>query len=127
MIELIRRRDPHGPDRWKIYFGDVCIGDIRPRAGVPTTVDQLEWYCGFVPPAHRGVDAGGTAIDLHDVRQKFEAAWRNLRTAFTGRRLCRVPLCARLDRMETENVEGTAASCRRKRRMAARDASTRRD
>jgi hypothetical protein len=35
MIELIRRRDPHRPDRWKIYFGDVCIGDIGPRAGVP--------------------------------------------------------------------------------------------
>jgi hypothetical protein len=43
----------------------------------------LEWYCGFVPPAHRGVDAGGTAIDLHDARQKFEVAWRKLRTAFT--------------------------------------------
>jgi DNA end-binding protein Ku len=28
MIELIRRRDPHRPDRWKIYFGDVCIGDM---------------------------------------------------------------------------------------------------
>jgi hypothetical protein len=35
MIELTRRRDPHRPDRWKIYFGDVCIGDIGPRAGVP--------------------------------------------------------------------------------------------
>jgi len=81
MIELIRRRDPHRPDRWKIYFGDVCIGDIGPRAGVPTTVDQLEWYCGFVPPAHRGVDAGGTAIDLHDAQ--FEVAWRKLRAAFT--------------------------------------------
>jgi hypothetical protein len=40
-------------------FGDVCIGDIGPRAGLPTTVDQWEWDCGFVPP------------------------WRNLRTAFT--------------------------------------------
>jgi hypothetical protein len=32
---LTGRRDPHRPDRWKIYFGDVCIGDIGPRAGVP--------------------------------------------------------------------------------------------
>ena len=83
MIELTRRRDRHSPDRWKIYFGDVCVGDIGPRAGVPTTVDQWEWYCGFVPPAHRGVDAGGNAIDLHDARKKFANAWQNLQTAFT--------------------------------------------
>jgi hypothetical protein len=57
----IRRRDPHRPDRWKIYFGDV---DIGPRAGVPSTVDQLEWYCGFVPPAHRGVERWAHCIDL---------------------------------------------------------------
>jgi hypothetical protein len=84
MSELTRRRDSHRPDRWKIYFGDVCVGDIGPRAGIPTTVDQWEWYCGFVPPAHRGVHAGGTAIDFPDARQKFEAAWRNLRNAFTN-------------------------------------------
>jgi hypothetical protein len=29
------------------------------------------------------VDAGGTAIDFPGARQKFEAAWTNLRTAFT--------------------------------------------
>ncbi len=69
MIEMIRRRDPRRPDPWKIYFGDVCIGDIGPRAGVPTTVDQLEWYCGFVPPAHRGVDAGAL-LSIYTTRDK---------------------------------------------------------
>ncbi|WOH53820.1 hypothetical protein [Bradyrhizobium sp. sBnM-33] len=122
MIELIRRRDPHRPDRWKIYFGDVCIGDIGPRAGVPTTVDQLEWYCGFVPPAHRGVDAGGTAIDLHDARQKFEVAWRKLRTAFTDDDFAAYRY-ARAWTAWNRECGRTAASCRHKRRMAARDAS----
>src|SRR5438270_5724934 len=67
MIELTRRRDPHRPDRWKIYFGDVCVGDIGPRAGVPTTVDQWEWYCGFVP-RRIAVSTPGALLSTYTMR-----------------------------------------------------------
>jgi hypothetical protein len=57
------------PDRWKIYFGDVCIGDIGPRAGVPTTVDQLEWYCGFVR-RRIAVSTLGALLSIYTTRDK---------------------------------------------------------
>jgi hypothetical protein len=98
------------------------VSAISAHAPVFPPVDQLEWYCGFVPPAHRGVDAGGTAIDLHDARQKFEAAWRNLRTAFTDDDFAEYRY-ARAWTAWKQECGRTAASCRRKRRMAARDAS----
>jgi hypothetical protein len=83
MPTLTRRRDGYRKDCWRIYFGDVHVGDIDPRAGVPTSVDQWEWYCGFGPPARRGLKAAGTAVDLPDAREKFKAAWRELSPTFT--------------------------------------------
>jgi hypothetical protein len=46
MPALTRRRDPHRPDRWDIYFGDVAVGSIGRCAGVPVHVDQWEWAVG---------------------------------------------------------------------------------
>ncbi|WOH63025.1 hypothetical protein [Bradyrhizobium sp. BWA-3-5] len=83
MAALTRRRDRDCPDRWMIYFGDVRVGDIGPRAGIPTKLDQWGWYCGFDPPAQRRLWAGGTAPDFPQARQKFEAPWRELLPRFT--------------------------------------------
>lgn len=48
MTALTRRRsdNPH-QKTWHIYFGDVRVGTIGTRAGVPTTADQWGWSCGF--------------------------------------------------------------------------------
>ena len=84
MSELTRRRAPDTVDCWLIFFGDVQVGTISRRAGVPATAEQWGWRCGFVPPAHRGIHAEGTAEDFPDARRQFEAAWRNLLPACTG-------------------------------------------
>lgn len=42
MTALTRRRsDNEHQETWQIYFGDVCVGSIGLRAGVPTSADQL--------------------------------------------------------------------------------------
>jgi hypothetical protein len=55
MIPLTRRRsdNPHR-ETWHVYFGDIRIGFIGERAGVPVDVDQWEWSCGFYPGLHQG-------------------------------------------------------------------------
>jgi hypothetical protein len=47
MPALTRRRYPERPDRWHVYYGDVHVGTIAIRAGVPVDVDQWGWDCGF--------------------------------------------------------------------------------
>jgi len=44
---LTRRRaaDPHRVTR-NVYYGDVHVGTIGERAGVPVDVDQWQWSCG---------------------------------------------------------------------------------
>ena len=46
MPALTRRRekDRH-QESWRIYFGDVQVGWIGERAGVPKGVDQWGWSC----------------------------------------------------------------------------------
>jgi hypothetical protein len=48
MPALSRRRsdNPHH-ETWHVYFGDVHVGTIGERAGVPVDVDQWSWSCGF--------------------------------------------------------------------------------
>jgi hypothetical protein len=76
MPELTRRRSPdRHQERWLIYYGDVHVGTIGERAGVPVDVDQWEWRCGFYPGLHRGEGASGTAATFEDARVDFEAAW----------------------------------------------------
>jgi hypothetical protein len=74
MPELSRRQDP---DRncWHVYYGDVRVGTIAERAGVPVDVDQWGWDCGFYPLSHRGVREDGTAADFETARAEFGAAW----------------------------------------------------
>lgn len=55
MTQLTRRRDnnPHQKG-WDVYYGDVRIGHIGTRAGVPKDVEQWGWSLGFYP----GTDVG---------------------------------------------------------------------
>ncbi|WP_224741616.1 hypothetical protein [Bradyrhizobium sp. 2S1] len=44
MTALSRRRDVEATrEKWDIKYGDVRIGSIGLRAGVPNHVDQWEW------------------------------------------------------------------------------------
>jgi hypothetical protein len=76
MPTLTRRRakDTH-QECWHICYGDVRVGTITERAGVPHDVDQWGWQCGFYPLSHRGEHAEGTAGSFKQARADFEAAW----------------------------------------------------
>src|SRR5260370_11632558 len=65
MPALTRRRakDAH-QECWHIFYGDVHVGTITERAGVPHDVDQWGWDCGFYPVTHRLEHADGTAVTL---------------------------------------------------------------
>jgi hypothetical protein len=76
MPALSRRRSPERPDCWHVYYGDVQVGVIATRPGVPVDVDQWGWQCGFYPPSHRGRHTEDTAASFDQARAAFEAAWR---------------------------------------------------
>jgi hypothetical protein len=61
MPKLTRRCSPDRQNYWRVFYGDVCVGTIGRRAGVPIDVDQWEWSCGF---------------SFEVARTGFEAAWR---------------------------------------------------
>jgi hypothetical protein len=76
MPTLTRRRakDTH-QECWHICYGDVRVGTITERAGVPHDVDQWGWCCGFYPVTHRCEHADGTAESFEQARADFDAAW----------------------------------------------------
>ncbi|MET4235546.1 hypothetical protein ABIA85_008857 [Bradyrhizobium sp. LA6.10] len=76
---LTRRRadNPH-EETWHIYFNDVRIGAIGPRAGMPVHADQWGWSCGFYPGLEPGQHRYGTAETFEAAREAFEAAWTEL-------------------------------------------------
>jgi hypothetical protein len=78
MPELTRRRYPKRPDCWHVYFGDVRVGTIARRVGLPHDEDPWEWNCGFYPEAHPGETTNGTAATFEEAREEFEGAWRVL-------------------------------------------------
>jgi hypothetical protein len=79
MPTLTRRGDPDAhQEAWRIFYGDIHIGTISMRAGVPGCVDQWGWACGFYPASHSGVRADGNAKSFDEARADFEAAWRQL-------------------------------------------------
>ena len=45
MPELTRKLSNDRVDCWHVYFGDVHVGTIARRAGVPVDVDQWGWAC----------------------------------------------------------------------------------
>jgi hypothetical protein len=72
-----RREKGAQQQSWNIFFGDVRVGWIGERAGVPKDVEQWGWSCGFPPVSHRGIRAAGLASTFDQARREFEAAWRD--------------------------------------------------
>jgi hypothetical protein len=70
----------HNPHQvtWHVYYGDVHIGMMGQRAGVPVDVDQWQWSCGFYPGLHPGQHRYGTAATFEEARAGFEADWQRL-------------------------------------------------
>lgn len=72
---LTRRRADAHQETWQIYYGDVQVGTIGERAGVPKDVEQWGWSCGFFPPDHLGY-IRRIASDFQQARADFEATWQ---------------------------------------------------
>jgi hypothetical protein len=84
MPALTRRRDPEGHQEvWHIYFGDVRVGTIGIRAGVPVDVDQWGWSCGFYPGVEPRDHRDGSASTFKAARAAFRKAWRDLLSTLT--------------------------------------------
>ena len=79
MPSLTRRRsdNPHR-ETWHVYYGDVRVGTIGERAGVPVGADQWGWSCGFYPGLHPRRHREGTAKRFVEARAGFEADWNSL-------------------------------------------------
>ncbi len=76
MPVLTRRRSQNrDQESWLICHGDVHVGTIGIRSGVPVHVDQWQWSRGFYPVGER---ENGTAADFDQARADFEVAWRQL-------------------------------------------------
>ena len=79
MPALIRRRSDHPHQvTWRVDFGDVHVGTIDERAGVPVDVDQWRWSFGFYPGLHLGQYRYGTGATFDEARASFEADWKTL-------------------------------------------------
>jgi hypothetical protein len=74
MPSLSRRRYPERADCWHIHDGDVHVGSISIRAGVPPDGDPWEWRCGFYPGSHPGDHLSGTATTFDQARAGFDTA-----------------------------------------------------
>jgi hypothetical protein len=79
MPALTRRRSAAAPqETWHIYYGDLRIGSIGKRAGVPVDVEQWGWRCAFYPGMRPGGDRHGSAETFEEARSAFEVAWREV-------------------------------------------------
>jgi hypothetical protein len=72
MPTLMRRRshDSHR-ETWLVFYGDVLVGSIAERAGVPADLEQWGWTCGFYPGVEPGQHQDGTAATFEDARAVF--------------------------------------------------------
>ena len=79
MPALTRRRndDPHR-EGWTVSYGEVVVGHIGRRAGVPSTAAQWSWSVGFHPGCQPGQHRSGVAETFEAARAGFEAAWNAL-------------------------------------------------
>jgi hypothetical protein len=77
MPQLTRRRSSDAREEcWQIFYGDVRVGTISKRFGIPNDQPRWGWTCGFYPGSHPGDCTGGAAATLDHARADFEAAWR---------------------------------------------------
>lgn len=70
--------DPH-QQGWDVYYGDIRIGHIGTRAGVPKDVDQWGWSLGFYPGTDVGAGGSGIGVSFEECREAFERAWLKLK------------------------------------------------
>jgi hypothetical protein len=82
MIEkrvLSRRRSRDSrQDVWHVFYGDMHVGTVGERAGVPLHSDPWEWSSGFYPGVVPRDYKRGTARTFELARAAFEAAWHRL-------------------------------------------------
>jgi hypothetical protein len=79
MAALTRRRNQdRNRESWRILYGDIEVGWIGQRSGVPKDAEQWGWHCGFFPLSQRGVRAHGVAPSFEKARNAFEAAWADI-------------------------------------------------
>jgi hypothetical protein len=77
MPALTSRRDVEScQEYWLIYYGDVHVGTIAVRSGIPHDQPQWGWRCGFYPGSLPGECTTGTAVTFDQARAAFESAWR---------------------------------------------------
>ena len=69
MLELTRRHYPERQDCWHVYYGDVQVGTIAIRTGVPHHEDPWGWICGFYPGSEPGEYLDGTAATSDKARR----------------------------------------------------------
>jgi hypothetical protein len=70
MPQLSRRRSQHDRETWYVYCGDVRVGTISKRAGIPAGVDQWGWSCGFYPGFEPGEHQSGSALTFGHSRRR---------------------------------------------------------
>jgi hypothetical protein len=59
-----------------LAHGDVRIGTIAKRVGIPNDQPRWGWSCGFYPGSERGEGMGGAAATFDQAKADFETAWR---------------------------------------------------
>jgi hypothetical protein len=59
-----------------MYYGDVRVGVIALRVGIPHDEDPWGWSCGFYPGSHPGECTNGSAATFEQARSDFAEAWR---------------------------------------------------
>ena len=65
MPVLTRRRSPDAPEECcYVYYGDVRVGTIALRTGMPPGEDPWGWSCGFYPGSHPREYTDGTAANF---------------------------------------------------------------
>jgi hypothetical protein len=91
MPALTRRSstDPHR-ESWSIYRGDVRVGTIGKRAGVPVEFDQWGWSLSFYPGLEPGQHRSGSAATFDQARADFETAWAELLSGSPSKRVRRI-------------------------------------
>lgn len=72
--KLTRRPDPHRPDCWRIFCGDICAGWIA-KAATVNAASVWNWSAGFYPGSGPGEIRSGTANSFEEAKAKFERAW----------------------------------------------------
>jgi hypothetical protein len=77
MSALTRRRDHNIREEcWRVYYGDVHVGTIAIRSGIPHDRPPWGWRCGFYPGSESGEYTSGTATTFEQARADFAKAWQ---------------------------------------------------